>query len=380
MNVKLTRSRRTLEACLVLAALPTLLHAQSVTEMDDSISGEPTSLSEQLRAEAPLFGGSWTLSLGPTASAQEGLPIWEEDRPDRHAPFSMRGTRMARADEFLVGYQLEYRRFKGLRNDRGTVDSSEVFDDGYTLAPTEMISVTHNLQAYYGLSEDWTLYAVLPVIDKQMDYDIAGGGDDSFHSSGLGDLMIGATTILQEEDYRRLQAHVAIGIPTGSVEEKESGDLLPLPMQLGTGTYDLYPGGTCMWQGEDSSWGLNGEGRFHIGQNAQSYALSDSLVVSAWWTRVFSREFSGTARLDSNWWGDNFGQAKDSDIAASPVNDKHFQGGERLDLFGGVEWDLGDYDRDHRLGFEIGVPIEEQLDGPQLATHLIARLEWRISF
>ena len=61
--------------------------------------------------------------------------------------------------------------------------------------------------------------------------------------------------------------------------------------------------------------------------------------------------------------------------------DPNLRGGQRLDLSVGVNWQArSEALRGHRLALEWGVPVLQDLDGPQLETDWILTLGWQKSF
>ena len=68
-------------------------------------------------------------------------------------------------------------------------------------------------------------------------------------------------------------------------------------------------------------------------------------------------------------------------ITAISENDPSHQGGNRVDAlvglsFYGTEGPL----KGHRIEVEVGVPVYQKLDGPQLQLQRVAMLSWKIVF
>ena len=100
-----------------------------------------------------------------------------------------------------------------------------------------------------------TLMGMVNYISKDMDHTTYMGmvgntvlGEFTTKTSGIGDTSLSALVKIGTG----LHATVGVSLPTGSTDEKDSiltpagpsaGDvLLPYPMQLGSGTYDLIAG------------------------------------------------------------------------------------------------------------------------------------------
>ena len=54
----------------------------------------------------------------------------------------------------------------------------------------------------------------------------------------------------------QIHLNAGISLPTGSIDVEDQG-LLPYPMQLGSGIYDLLPGITYNGQAHQFSWEFN---------------------------------------------------------------------------------------------------------------------------
>ena len=61
----------------------------------------------------------------------------------------------------------------------------------------------------------------------------------------------------------------------------------------------------------------------------------------------------------------------------SPLNDAKRQGGNRADLIGGLSYDFGAGDS---LQVDVGVPIDEWVDGPQLSTTWFVGVALRLTW
>ena len=158
---------------------------------------------------------------------------------------------------------------------------------------------------------------------------------------------------------------------------------LPYPMQLGSGTWDILPGITYNGRHDNLSWGGQLLGVIRLGENDRDYTLGDRLNVTAWTAYNINYWLSGSFRLDWAFWGNIDGADPDLNPAVVPTADPDFQGGNRLDaLIGlnfvnraGPKWLQG-----QRLAFEFGLPIYQDLDGPQLETDWIILIGWRYAF
>ena len=332
-----------------------------------------------LLAAAPLAAQDLPAEAPDDADAAS----WDHDRPDAGAPSLLTSWRLLEPDELRFSLTASQHAYDGMRDGRDDQSTEDVLAlrDSYTFSPTEQTTQLVTLEALYGLDENWTLFARLPFRSQSMDIDLEGGGTDELESSGISDIVLGAVTHVESAAGKTLRANLGVQIPTGSVDEEEDGEGLPYRLQNGTGTFDILPGATYMQQLESWSWGAQLQGRIHLGRNSEEYAVSDGILFGLWLARPLNTRVSGYLRLAHNAWGDYNGRSDAIDASLSPVNDKFFQGGARTDLFAGVDWHLGDnYDQVHTIGFEVGVPVDEWLDGPQLSTDMLVNIGYHARF
>ena len=64
-------------------------------------------------------------------------------------------------------------------------------------------------------------------------------------SAGIGDTKLEALLTLWKKLDLTILGNIGISLPTGSIERKgDNAQLLPYPMQLGTGSFRAHPGAT----------------------------------------------------------------------------------------------------------------------------------------
>ena len=341
--------------------------------------GQETTADDLVRSLAPLSGWSVTFGASPTPEGP-----WDATRDDGVPPAAIRHGQVLEPGEWRFGYRYTNHSLDGLRDGRDDLSRSDVVAEGYTSIADEMIVQEHLFELAYGWDERCTWVASLPVLFKELDTDLVGGGSIEQEAEGIGDLQLGVVYDLDHDEGRRLRLHVMLGVPTGSFDEEDGGPgggdvTLPYPMQLGTGTFDLHPGVTWMRKKDGWSWGVQGAGRVHLGENSDDWAVGDSFDFNAWISRTLVNDVVGSLRLQNRSWGDYHGDSDDLDPTVDPLQNPHRQGGMRTDLAAGVAWELGAGRDVNRLELEVGVPVDEWLDGPQLGTDLLLTFGWRIS-
>jgi hypothetical protein len=357
-----------------------LLAAPTASAQDGWEDGDP---SLALRRMA-MFGGG-----GLRVSGQQAEPeiYWDLTRIDALPPAGVFHAMTLVEDDWMISYRYFVQSYDGMRDGRDNISTSSLLGPGkgYQSTPKDMITQTHVFEALYGYDDDWTLFAMMPYVRKDMTTATLADSYDT-DSEGIGDLRFGVIRTIKERENTMFRVHLGVSIPTGTYDEKdrdENGNNVTLPyvMQSGTGTFDFYPGAVFMKQMDGWTWGVQTQGRVHIGKNDDDWAVSDSNHFTGWYAKELSQTIAGSLRLDFFSWGDYHGSSDDLDPSLNPANDPHRQGGNRLDLLGGLNFELGDgYDQLHRVAIEVGAPVDEWLDGPQLSSEWMATVGWQLSF
>ena len=253
----------------------------------------------------------------------------------------------------------------------------------------------HMFGAMYGLSERVTLMAMLPYIEKTMDHITFQGGAGTnvlggfeTNSSGWGDVKLSALVGLAEWGSNSLHLNLGVSLPTGSTSEEDSiltpmgtrpTVRLPYAMQLGSGTYDLLPGITYNGGAGNTRWGAQLAGVIRTEKN-DGYKLGDEARLTAWASYQPTPAVSFSGRIEGRTIGDISG--RDSRIMG-PVQtaDPDNYGGDSVWLHAGINL-IGQRGalRGHRLALEVGAPVYQDLNGPQLETDWMATLGWQLAF
>jgi hypothetical protein len=140
-------------------------------------------------------------------------------------------------------------------------------------------------------------------------------------------------------------------------------------MQLGSGTYDFSPGFTYTNQMGLWSWGGQAKATIRTGKNDNSYRLGNEYGLTAWSVRKVNRYINGSLRIDGKSWGNIEGNDPELNPMMVPTSRTDLRGGKRIDLLLGVDFIAPEGTlKGNRLGIEVGFPIYQDLNGPQLAT------------
>ena len=255
----------------------------------------------------------------------------------------------------------------------------------YRMAPTEMTMDMHMLMAMYGWTERVTLMGMATYLDNEMDMVMHMPAMDMFgtmETDGFGDTMVGV--MINSSD--RVTSSLALSIPTGSIDEWVDVTMTGMntsltnrvkagyPMQLGSGTWDLTPSITYALAGERIGVGFQGSYTWRIGENDNDYTLGNAIEVITWAKHAINQRLLGTFKFTYLNWGRIDGRDPELNATLSPVNDSRATGGERLDMSIGLNGFFGD---GHSVGIEFGLPVYQDLNGPQMETDWMLSLSYQ---
>ena len=281
-------------------------------------------------------------------------------RPDAHAPISVMGDHTHRKGGWMLSYRYMNMQMDGMRSGTKRVNSQNVFTENYAVAPENMTMEMHMFGLMYAPTDQLTLVAMTNYIDTTMNHRVnpavAGminGGDSVFttESSGFGDIKLSALYRLYLEGKSKAHFGLGFSLPTGSIDEKGDApsmvgrqrQLLPAPMQLGSGTFDLLPSLTYVQQFTDWSWGAQASGVIRLeSENGNNYRLGNKFELTSWagynlaeWiglTGGFSYGYAGELKGGQKYVGSAGPMGRRSVTTAFSDN----YGGERIDLILGI--------------------------------------------
>ncbi len=330
-------------------------------------------------------------------------------RVDGHAPIGVMGDHLHKEGEWMFSYRFMQMGMEGNQIGRDEVSPTTIATTvpnrffglpgqppTLRVVPTQMTMNMHMLGAMYAPTDDLTLMAMVNYIEKEMDHlTFTGGmgtgilGTFTTESEGFGDTRIAALQRLFEDETHSIHLNFGVSLPTGSIKERDTvlapngmtpNLRLPYAMQLGTGTYDLLPGITYNGFSGDYSWGAQYRSEIRLGENSEGYTWGDKHAVTAWVARKWQPWISTSLRLDAMT-QDAIDGIDPNIIAPVQTADPANYGGERVDILFGVNL-LGQEGaaKGHRLAAEFGVPIFQDLNGPQMQTDYTLTLGWQKSF
>ena len=310
---------------------------------------------------------------------------WSAARPDGHAPIGVMGDHTHKKGEFMFSYRYMFMNMDGNRDGTNSISDSQVLQD-FMVAPTEMTMEMHMFGAMYAVSENVTLMAMVPYVTKEMEHVTRMGRRFTTNSEGFGDIKTTALYTILNKDKQRLHLNLGASFPTGSINERDdtpagNDQILPYPMQIGSGTFDLLPGITYLGQSDKGSWGAQALTTLRLGKNDNGYRLGNKYQLSGWVARNWTDWLSTSLRLTGTTWGDIDGADDRLNPMMIPTADPDRRSGTQINLGLGVNLyaPKGDL-KGSRLAMEFELPIYRDLDGPQLETDWQLTLGLQSSF
>ena len=233
----------------------------------------------------------------------------------------------------------------------------------------------------YGMTDAVNIMVMGNYVEKDMPmttYNMMGN-ESSRHDKliapdGFGDVSVVGLFRVYEDGVNHIHLNFGLSLPAGSTTE-QMNMLSPMGtymlmranygMQLGTGTYDFMPGVTYIGMKDLWSWGALYRGRFALDSN-QGYHWGDINQLTGWLGYTFVPGITATARIAGTVQGrieGNDPQIFGGMQGAYPG----WYGGERVDLFGGIEIAGHQFGLGHtKLAIEAGFPLYQNLNGPQV--------------
>ncbi|MFW5431894.1 MAG: hypothetical protein ACKE5M_08795 [Methylophilaceae bacterium] len=310
-----------------------------------------------------------------------------------HAPIGVMGDHTHQKNEWMLSYRFMTMDMDGNRSGSSSISPEEIATTvpnrlagqpmqppTLRVVPTKMTMDMHMFGAMYAPTDNLTLMVMVNYIENDMDHITFQGmmgtnrlGTFTTTSRGWGDTKISGLVKIYDNHKHKVHLNLGISLPTGSITKKDTVltpmntrvELrLPYAMQLGSGTYDLLPGIT--YQTYQGKWNFGAQymATIRTSENDEDYTLGDEHKFTGWASYSWLHNLSTSVRLAYMDIGNIDGA--DPKIAA-PVQtaDPNNYGEERLDLYAGINWA---HHSGHRLALEVGAPVYQHLDGPQLET------------
>ena len=135
----------------------------------------------------------------------------------------------------------------------------------------------------YGVTQDFTVFGVLPYLDKQLDVRLPGGRQVTRRTNGIGDArLFGRYTVFRDDmpgRTFRIAPFVGIETPTGNDDHRDSLGALPAPLQLGSGSWDPFAGIVATYQRLDFE--IDASASYKVNTKANHFEFGDEARLDA---------------------------------------------------------------------------------------------------
>ncbi len=212
-------------------------------------------------------------------------------------------------------------------DDRGRfrVQSKVLRSTGSGPADRDVSAYAFPVVGAYGLTSEWAVFGVLPILDKNLDATIPQGPRKGERvergPTGIGDARLFARYTVWTRDRagqtQRLAPLAGVEMPTGPDDATDELGRLPPPLQLGSGSWDPFAGLVFTWQ--TLQWQVDVSPVYQANTEANGFEFGDEArldVASKY--RLWTNEGGGGlgffyANLETNliWRGKNEIQGQD---------------------------------------------------------------------
>lgn len=327
-------------------------------------------------------------------------------------PMNIPGGGIPETKEFRFKFTPMFMKMDGLRDGTDTIDAGSLLGmpgmGKFMAVQTEMDMQMLNLALGYSFTDDFFAGLMMMYRDNDMDMRFNGPmrtmtGQPGFtmKSSGIADTMIMGKYRLYTNDplfpTRQSSLFFGLSLPTGSVDEKNrkhpltmrQTEQLPYGMQLGSGTVDptlglLYQASRSPWW-----WGVNAMYTARLYDNDRDYRLGDEFRLDLYAMFQFRHDALFQLQLNAAYQGKIDGEMDEAVTGASgravkgnpnspymtPLWDPDNYGGRRIMATLGFQWQPLPL---HIIDFTVGLPLFQDLNGPQLEEDYRVMLTWYV--
>lgn len=277
-------------------------------------------------------------------------------------------------------------------------ESKDAVFANYLMAPERMNMQMHMLMGMYGITDRFTTMVMVPYQVNSMDMSMFTAGHvhgsttmssptHTLLTNGLGDIKLHLLYAIFQRSTCQLLANVGVSVPTGSIKEKgKSSDPMypdkryPYNMQPGSGSVEVLPGITYIYQKNSFAWSSSLSGIYRCNYNNIGYKLSPELNINSWIAYQWLNSISSSIRVDGNFSGHIQGTDPQQYAFLEPATDPNSYGSEKANVYVGSSFHLKGALTKHRLSAEFGVPFYQYVYGVQLKQKYAINASWIYQF
>lgn len=320
------------------------------------------------------------------------------------SPMGVFGADMPAAGKLVLSVTPNFGNLSGIKIGTRTVSNEFIVSTvPFFLNPRQTVRVVPQNIAFrtqivglaYGVTKDLAVVVTAGTVQKSLEALVFRGAAgiqplvrNYPGTEGLADFTLSGIYRVYQDGVNRIQVSAGFSFPTGSNTATFNNWIAPngtisnirgfYGMQLGTGTVDFMPGVVYAGFIGPWSWGASYRGRFPLGANPQGYLWGDLHELNGWGGYTWTPGLTTTFRVNASLQGPIRGFDPEIRGAAVPANPV-FYGGQRVELFGGgtINGKFIGYDN-WTLAVEAGLPVYQNLNGPQIMKNWQAGMSLRV--
>ncbi|WBJ98576.1 alpha-amylase [Methylocystis parvus] len=262
------------------------------------------------------------------------------------------------------------------------------------LVPQNIAVASQTGVVSYGLSDDLSVVVTASIVEKRLEALTFKGqsgvtplGRSYPGTFGLADFTTSAIYRIYQDPVHRVQVNLGFAYPFSYNAARfdllqPDGTISNLRafygMQPGSGTFDILPGIVYAGNAGQWSWGLSYRARLPLAKNPENWRFGDLHEFNGWAGYTLIPGVTTTFRVSGVTQGQISGFDPQILGRAVPTNPA-FYGGQRVELFGGgvVSGKFIGLDA-ASIAFEAGLPVYQNLNGPQIAKNWQAGFSLRL--
>jgi len=305
--------------------------------------------------------------------------------------------------EWSALYTYQDLMMQGNRTGTSITDDNTLYQKyNYMMAPETMTMQMHMAMLMYGVTDRLTVMAMGGYMVSNMTMNMntampsmpgmvmpAGSTTMQSMSSGFTDTKLSALYNFSKQANQRIIGGIGVSIPTGTIMATGTTMLgdnqrLPYDMQPGTGSFSVVPDITYIRQAGKFQFGGNAGADIKLDKNSLGYKLGNVYYATAWASYKFLPFVSGSLRAEGIIADKISGSDPQVDIPVyeeyDPTTSTNHYGGSWGNMYAGLNFHVNKpVLNDFQLQLEYGMPVYENLNGPQMSVHsnLLAGLQYR---
>ena len=296
-------------------------------------------------------------------------------------------------ERFRFAYHYVHSTFEDYQSGRTKVPTSQL-QAQFPVLPLEISQDAHLISLGYIINPRLSVDIQFSYV-QQSTYHISrvpGFDEFTIRSHGVGDTAIGINYLLWRGEKDSLHLRGGLILPTGSINEKgrtprdaNVDTLLPYTMQIGSGTVDFNPSLTHVRRSGKIEWINQLQGTIRIGKNHHDYSLSHRAMAKTAFFYNLLPYLQPSVKLLGVYWTRLHGQDDDlvlpNGVYPAPVTNPSLFGGRKIDFLLGLRVPIKDgFFKGQQFEIEAGVPVYQDLNGPQPGENWRIATSWNFQF